>query len=39
MAEVTVVKQPKQEQQEFGRWLGFDTPLFRGSLFGVNPIA
>ena len=38
MAEVTVVKQPKQERPET-RWRGFDAPLFRGSLFGVNPFA
>jgi HSP20 family protein len=39
MPEVTVVKQPKQERPEFSRWLDFDAPLFRGSLFGVNPFA
>jgi HSP20 family protein len=39
MAEVTVVKQPKQERPELSRWVGFDAPLFRGSLFGVNPFA
>lgn len=39
MAEVSVVKQPKPEKPELGRWLGFQTPLFRGSLFGVNPFA
>jgi HSP20 family protein len=37
MAEVTVVKQPKQEKPEMTRWAGFDTPLFRGSLFSMNP--
>jgi HSP20 family protein len=39
MAEVAVKKQPKQERDELSRWLGFETPLFRGSLFGVNPFA
>lgn len=39
MAEVAVVKQPKQERQELSRVLGFETPLFRGSLFTVNPFA
>jgi HSP20 family protein len=38
MAEVTVVKQPKQERMDLSRW-GFDTPLFRGSLFSMNPFA
>lgn len=39
MAEVAVVKNPKQERQELSRVLGFETPLFRGSLFTVNPFA
>lgn len=39
MAEVNVVKQPKQERPEMTRWLGFEAPLFRGGLFGVNPFA
>jgi len=39
MAEVNVVKQSKPERQELNRWLGFQTPLFRGSVFGVNPFA
>ena len=39
MPEVTVVKQPKVERSEFSRWLGFEAPLFRGGLFGVNPFA
>jgi HSP20 family protein len=39
MAEVSVVKQPKQEKPELSRWLGFDAPLFRGSLFSMNPFA
>jgi HSP20 family molecular chaperone IbpA len=38
MAEVNVVKQPKHERPELSRWLGFDAPLFRGSLFSVNPL-
>jgi len=37
MAEVSVVKEPKQEKTELSR--GFETPLFRGSLFSVNPFA
>jgi HSP20 family protein len=39
MAEVTVVKQPKHERPELSRALGFETPLFRGSLFNLNPFA
>ena len=39
MAEAAVAKQPKQERDEPTRWLGLETPLFRGSLFGVNPFA
>jgi HSP20 family protein len=39
MAEVTVVKQPKEEKPELTRWPGFETPLFRGSLFSMNPFA
>ncbi|HWB86934.1 MAG TPA: Hsp20/alpha crystallin family protein [Bryobacteraceae bacterium] len=39
MAEVNIVKQPKQEKPEPSRWPGFDTPLFRGSLFSMNPFA
>jgi len=39
MPEVAVAKQPQQEREELNRWLGFETPLFRGSLFGVNPFA
>jgi len=39
MAEVAVVKQPKQDAPELTRWLGFETPLFRGNLFSVNPFA
>jgi len=39
MAEVTVVKQPKVEKPEMTKWLGFETPLFRGSIFSLNPFA
>ena len=39
MAEVSVVKQPRQERSEINRWRGFDTPFFRGSLFSMNPFA
>lgn len=39
MAEITVLKQPKQERPDLTRWLGFETPLLRGSLFGLNPFA
>jgi HSP20 family protein len=39
MADVAVVKNPKQEKPELSRVLGFETPLFRGSLFTVNPFA
>lgn len=37
MAEVPVVKQPKQERSELSRRLGFDTPMFRGGVFNMNP--
>jgi HSP20 family protein len=39
MAEVVVTKQPRRERDEVDRWSGLETPLFRGSLFGVNPFA
>lgn len=39
MAEVAVVKNPKKETPELSRWLGFETPLFRGNFFAVNPFA
>jgi HSP20 family protein len=39
MAEVTVVKKPKEEKQEITRFPFFEAPLFRGSLFNVNPFA
>ncbi len=39
MAEVAVVKNPKTERPELSRMLGFETPLFRGSLFTVSPFA
>jgi len=37
MAEVTVVKQPKAERMEMAPF--FTTPIFRGSLFNMNPFA
>lgn len=37
MAEVKVVKQPKQERVEVAP--RFESPLFRGSFFNVNPFA
>ncbi len=39
MAEVAVVKHPKQGGQELSPWAGFETPFFRGNLFTVNPFA
>jgi len=39
MADVTMTKQPKQERSELGRWLGFETPLARGSLLNISPFA
>jgi HSP20 family molecular chaperone IbpA len=39
MAEIAVAKQRTQENDELSRWLGSETPLFRGSLFRVNPFA
>lgn len=39
MAEISVVKNAKPDRGELRRWLGFETPLFRGSLFGLNPFA
>ena len=39
MAEVNVVKQPKQERAGISRLPGFDTSLFGGSLFSMNPFA
>ncbi len=39
MSEVTVVKQPKSEGRELERFFKFETPLFRGSVFGMNPFA
>jgi HSP20 family protein len=39
MAEVEVVKQPKQEKTEVRRRPAFETPLFGGSLFSMNPFA
>jgi len=37
MAEINIVKQPKKESPELARW--FETPLVRGSIFGLNPFA
>jgi HSP20 family protein len=39
MSEVAVKKQATQETAVPARWLGFEAPLFRGSLFGLNPFA
>ena len=39
MATAAIATQPKQERDELSRWLGFETPLFRGGLFGMNPFA
>ena len=39
MAEVEVVKQPKQEKSDVRRRAAFETPLFGGSLFSMNPFA
>jgi HSP20 family protein len=39
MAEVNVVKQRKQEAAGVSREPGFDTSLFGGSLFSMNPFA
>jgi HSP20 family protein len=39
VAEVNVTRQPKQERAPVSRWPGFDTPLFRGSIFSMNPFA
>jgi HSP20 family protein len=38
MAEVAVTKRTTPAE-DVSRWLGFETPLFRGSLFGLNPFA
>ena len=38
MAEVSAVKQQKQEPTP-AIWRAFDTPFFRGGVFGVNPFA
>lgn len=37
MAEVTIAKQPKQERREPAEWPAWPAPLFRGSLFSLNP--
>jgi HSP20 family protein len=39
MADANVTKQPKQERSELSRWLGFETPLARGSLLSIAPFA
>lgn len=39
MAEINVVKAPRPETTELDRWLGFDAPLFRRSLFNLNQFA
>ncbi len=39
MSEVAVKKQTVPETTEPARWLGLETPLFRGNLFGLNPFA
>src|SRR5712692_11324555 len=37
MAEVRVTKAPKAEYFEPSPWFGIETPLMRGSLFGLRP--
>jgi HSP20 family protein len=39
MAGVAVTKEPKRERDELDRRLGFERPIFSGSLFGLNPFA
>ena len=39
MAGVAVTKEPKQEKTEAERFFGTEAPLFRGSIFNVNPFA
>jgi HSP20 family protein len=39
MSEVKVKKEMSKEQEGLVRWPGFDMPLFRGSLFSMNPFA
>jgi HSP20 family protein len=39
MAEAAITKQTTPEKEDLGRWLGFETPFFRGNPFGVNPFA
>src|SRR5712691_783049 len=39
MAEVRVTKEPKPEHFERSPWFGLETPLMRGTLFGVRPFA
>ncbi|HZO55525.1 MAG TPA: Hsp20/alpha crystallin family protein [Bryobacteraceae bacterium] len=39
MAEVSVTKQSKPERKEMTPRMAWDAPLFRGSLFNLNPFA
>ncbi len=39
MAEVSVMKQSKPEAKEMAPRMAWDAPLFRGSLFNLNPFA
>ena len=39
MAEVSVMKQSKPEAKEMAQRIPFEFPLFRGSLFSMNPFA
>lgn len=39
MAEVNVVKKTSPEEKGLGSFFGFEAPLFKGSLFNVNPFA
>lgn len=39
MADTAVARQQKQEVPDIDRWWGVEAPLFRGSLFGLNPFA
>jgi HSP20 family protein len=39
MSEVKVKKEISKKREELVRWPGFDMPLFRGSLFSMNPFA
>jgi len=37
MSEAKIIRE--KEPETLIRWPGFDTPLFRGSLFNMNPFA